>query len=107
VGIFLGAAVSNVETAGKVAPLIMPLTMISKVFVPTDGMPAVLRTISNWNPVSAAVPLSADSSATRGAPAADAAWPIAHPVIATIGRSLLLLVTFMPLAAHRFQGGAS
>jgi ABC-2 type transport system permease protein len=68
VGIFLGAAVSNVETAGKVAPLIMPLTMICKVFVPTDGMPAVLRTISNWNPVSAAVPLSADSSATRARP---------------------------------------
>ena len=33
--------------------LIFPLTFIANTFVPTTGFPAVLRTIANWNPVSA------------------------------------------------------
>jgi ABC-2 type transport system permease protein len=85
----------------------MPLTMISKVFRAHRwhaGRPAHDLQLEPRERGRAAV---RRLFGNPGAPAADAAWPIAHPVIATIGRSLLLLVTFMPLAAHRFQGGAS
>jgi len=33
--------------------VIFPLTFIANTFVPTNGFPPVLRTIANWNPVSA------------------------------------------------------
>jgi ABC-2 type transport system permease protein len=107
VGIFFGTAVKDVETAGKLGPLIMPLTMISNVFVPTAGMPLVLRVISDWNPVSSAVAASRHLFGNPGLPQHNVAWPIAHPVIATLGWSALLLLIFVPLAVRRFQSDAS
>jgi ABC-2 type transport system permease protein len=41
------------ETAAQASILIFPVTTLSNVFVPTTGMPAWLRTIADWNPVSA------------------------------------------------------
>ncbi|MGH3439158.1 MAG: ABC transporter permease, partial [Sciscionella sp.] len=55
VGVFFGLITKNEETADRLAPLVMPFTMISNTFVPTGGMPAWLRTIADWNPVSAVV----------------------------------------------------
>ena len=50
----LGMAVSGAESAqGIVFIVIFPLAFVSNVFVPTQGMPAWLATIANWNPVSA------------------------------------------------------
>ncbi|MFI6760016.1 ABC transporter permease [Micromonospora sp. NPDC050417] len=107
VGIFLGTVFRNVQTAAKLGPLVMPVTMISNVFVPTSGMPTVLRTVADWNPVSAAAgacrQLFGNQSATVSP--VDPAWPVAHPVAATIGWSVLLVVVFMPLAIRRFDSG--
>lgn len=105
VGIFLGTVIRNVQTAAKLGPLIMPVTMISNVFVPTEGMPPVLRTVADWNPVSAAVAACRQLFGNPASTSADPAWPIAHPVAATIGWSLLLLAIFMPLAIRRFDTG--
>ncbi|MFG2044483.1 ABC transporter permease [Dactylosporangium sp. NPDC048998] len=103
VGVYFGTTVKNLETAGKLGPLIMPLTMISNVFVPTQQMPLVLRVISNWNPVSCAVAACRHLFGNPGVPQGDVAWPIAHPVVATLGWSVLLLAIFVPLAVRRFQ----
>ncbi|HEY2506731.1 MAG TPA: ABC transporter permease [Streptosporangiaceae bacterium] len=54
-GVFIGLAVRTEETADELVPLIFPVTMISNTFAPTTRMPAWLRTISEWNPVSALV----------------------------------------------------
>lgn len=103
VGVYLGIVVKDIQVAARLGPLIMPVTMISNVFVPTDAMPTVLRVVADWNPVSGAVAACRLLFGNPGIPVGDVAWPIAHPVAATVGWSLLLLVIFVPLAVRRFQ----
>ncbi len=71
-------------------------------------MPTWLRTIADWNPVSATV------AATRqlfGSPAATTAghtaWPLEHPVIASLGWSLAIIAVFIPLAVRKYRTAAS
>ncbi|QDY06405.1 ABC transporter permease [Micromonospora sp. HM134] len=102
VGTYLGLAIRSATTAAALAPLTLPLTMVSNAFVPTARMPDWLRLICEWNP------LSALATATRtlfGNPVAvdpGAAWPLHHPVIASLLWAGLLLAIFVPLSAFRF-----
>lgn len=102
-GVFIGSFIKNEETAARLGPLMMPITMISNVFVPTEGMPLVLRVVADWNPVSAATVACRELFGNPGIPTGDVAWPIAHPILATVGWSVLLLLVFVPLATHRFR----
>jgi ABC-2 type transport system permease protein len=74
--------------------------MVTNVFVPTDGMPAWLRAVAEWNPISAAAAAARDlfgNAAPAGSP-----WPLHHPVLATLGWCALLLAVFAPLAVRKF-----
>ena len=53
IGMYLGLVIGNEEAAAQASVLVFPVTMLSNVFVPTSGMPAWLRAIADWNPVSA------------------------------------------------------
>jgi ABC-2 type transport system permease protein len=100
VGIYLGLVIGQEETAAQASILVFPLTMVSNVFVPTAGMPAWLRAIADWNPVSA---LAAASRQLFGNPEAPAsAWPLEHPVTASLAWTALLLAVFVPLATARY-----
>jgi ABC-2 type transport system permease protein len=101
-GIALGLAVRKPETMDAMTPLVFPLTMLGNTFVPTGGMPAWLRVIAEWNPVSAAVAACRDLFGNPGA-ASGAAWPLQHPVLATAGWSLLLLVVLVPLSTRLYR----
>lgn len=101
-GVYLGLLVRNEETADQLVPLVFPVTMVSNTFVPTAGMPVWLRTIADWNPVSAAVAACRDLFGNAGAAATSTAWPLEHPVAATLGWSVLLLAVFVPLAVARY-----
>ncbi len=101
-GVFIGLAVRNEETADQLVPLIFPLTMISNTFVPTTHMPAWLRVISNWNPVSALVAATRQLLGSVAAPGRPVARPLAHPVPATLAWAALLLALFVPLSVRRY-----
>jgi ABC-2 type transport system permease protein len=101
-GAFLGLLVKNEATADNLVPLVFPVTMVSNAFVPASGMPPWLRATADWNPVSAVVAACRSLFGNPGVPAAGTAWPLEHPVIATLSWSALLLAAFMPLAAYRF-----
>ncbi|PZG23512.1 ABC transporter permease [Nonomuraea aridisoli] len=103
IGVYIGSLVKDEEAGAKLGPVMMPVTMLSNVFVPTDGMPTVLRVIAEWNPVSAATAACRELFGNPGAPAADAAWPLAHPVLATVGWCTLLLAVLVPLTVRRFS----
>ena len=77
------------------------VTMLSNIFVPTGGMPPWLRAIADWNPVSA---LAAAARQLFGNPAgpANGAWPLEHPVTASLAWTALLLAVFVPLCAIRY-----
>jgi ABC-2 type transport system permease protein len=77
------------------------LGFVSNVFVPTAGLPAWLRVIAEWNPLSAVV------AATRqlfGTPQGGAAgtWTLEHPVVTTIGMGVVLLAVLVPVTVRRY-----
>ncbi len=100
-GIYLGLVVKNEETADQLVPLIFPISMTSNSFVPTDHMPAWLRAISDWNPVSALVAALRDLFGNPGATAR--AWPEQHAVLTTLIWSAVLLAVFVPLSVRSYR----
>lgn len=101
VGFFLGLLAGREDTAGQLSVAVLPLGMLTNVFVPAAGMPGWLRAVADWNPISAVAAACRDLFGD-GLPAAGA-WPLAHPVAATLGWSALLLAVFLPLAVRRFH----
>jgi ABC-2 type transport system permease protein len=101
VGMYLGLVIGNEEGAGQASILVFPVTMLSNVFVPTSGMPAWLRVIADWNPVSALAAAMRDLFGNPTAPA-NGAWPLLHPVVASVCWLALLLLIFVPLCAARY-----
>ena len=101
VGMYLGLVIGKEDTAAQASILVFPVTMVSNVFVPTSGMPTWLRVIADWNPVSA---LATAARHLLGSPVAPAngAWPLLHPVTASLAWTALLLVVFVPLATARY-----
>ncbi|MBC2901988.1 ABC transporter permease [Streptomyces cupreus] len=102
-GMWIGLVMPSRSATDFVGMLMFPLTMISNIFVPTEGLPAGLRLAADWNPVSAVVAAVRELFGNPVAVPADAAWPIAHPVVATLGWCLLLLVVFGPLTVAAFR----
>jgi ABC-2 type transport system permease protein len=88
--------------------VIFPLTFIANTFVPTNGFPSVLRTIANWNPVSAvtqaARQLFGNTSTAFPAPHY---WSLQHPVVYTLLWVAGLLAVFVPLSTRLYKRAAS
>ena len=107
-GACLGMVMTNVEAAQATAFMVfLPLTFVSNAFVPTNGMPDWLRTIANWNPISA---ISAACRELFGNPNPSAridVWPMQHPVLAATLWSLLFVAVFAPLGVHLYRRRAT
>ena len=79
------------------------LGFVSNVFVNTANMPAWLRTFANWNPMSAVVAAARSLFGTTQGVPAPPVWSLQHPVITTLGMSVLLLGVMVPLAVRRYS----
>jgi ABC-2 type transport system permease protein len=101
VGIYLGLVIGKEETAAQASILIFPLAMVSNVFAPTAGMPPWLRAIADWNPVSALATAARQLFGNPVGPT-NGAWPLEHPVTASLAWTALLLAVFVPLATARY-----
>ncbi|GAB2886060.1 ABC transporter permease [Streptomyces deserti] len=104
VGILLGLASQSEEAAGQLGSATFMLPLLSNAYIPTDGLPGWLRTVAEWNPISAV------STAVRdlfgNAPVPDgAAWPVAHPVAGSLVWCAVLIGVFLPLSVHRYTHG--
>jgi ABC-2 type transport system permease protein len=104
-GVYLGLALKDDKAVDNLAPLIFPVTMIANTFVPTAHMPTWLRTIANWNPISALTAACRQLFGNPGPITTHAAWPLQHPVTATLAWSAALLVIFATLSVRRFITG--
>jgi len=82
---------------------LFPIAFVSNALVPTQGMPGWLQAISDWNPVSALTSACRHLFGNPNPSGAIHAWPMQHPVVASIGWSVLLLAVFAPLATHLFR----
>jgi ABC-2 type transport system permease protein len=92
------------ESAQGVGLIILfPLAFVSNALVPTQHMPVVLRTIADWNPVSAVAAASRELFGNPNPSASIDAWPMQHPVAASLLWSAALLAVFAPLAVALYR----
>ena len=88
--------------------IIFPLTFIANTFVPIDGMPAVLKAVANWNPVSSVTQASRQLFGNTGTdPLPSSPWSLHHPILYTLIWIVGLLVVFIPLAVRQYKRAAS
>lgn len=90
-------------TSFRIAQLGMFAGFMSNAFVPTDAMTPWLRTVIEWNPVSA---LITAARSLFGTPVTEAtSLPMRHPVTATVIWAVILLAICIPITlaqrAHR------
>jgi ABC transporter DrrB family efflux protein len=104
VGTLLGVIARSPDAVqGFVFMIVFPLTFLSNAFVPATGLPDGLQQIAEWNPVSAVVAAVRTLFGNPTAIPADAPWPLAHPVVAAIAWTFLLLAVSIPLTIARFR----
>jgi ABC-2 type transport system permease protein len=103
VGIWLGMVARSPQSADVLSMLPgFLLGFISNVFVPTQGMPAWLRVVAQWNPLSAVVAAARQLfGTTQGGPVPHV-WSLQHPIPATLAMTVLLLAIFMPLSVRLY-----
>jgi ABC-2 type transport system permease protein len=105
VGVLLGSLVKTPEGVTGIAfALLFPVTFIASTFVPTSTMPGPLRTIAEWNPVTAladAVRILFGNPNTPTAPGDP--WPIAHPIAYAVIWTIGIVVVCAPLAVRLYD----
>jgi ABC-2 type transport system permease protein len=100
----LGIVSKGPESATGVGLIFLfPLAIVSNALVPTQGMPAWLQVIANWNPVSAVTAAARTLFGNPNPSAALHVWPMQHPVLAALAWSAVILLVFVPLATQLYR----
>lgn len=109
IGALIGLTVRTPEAATSGGLIwLFPLTFISNAFVDANQMPAFLRHVAEWNPFSATVQACRVlfGNLPEGFVTPDA-WPMRHPITASVLWSVLILVVFRTLAVRKYRSAAA
>ena len=109
IGALIGLSVRTPEAATSGGLIwLFPLTFISNAFVDANQMPTFLRHIAEWNPFSATVQACRElfGNLPPGFQAPDA-WPMQHPVWASLIWSVLISALFRTLAVRKYRSAAT
>ncbi|WAU80637.1 ABC transporter permease [Streptomyces sp. Qhu-G9] len=104
IGILLGLLSQSEEAAGQLGGATFILPLLSNAYIPTDNLPQWLRTLAEWNPISAVSTALRDLFGNAPVPS-DGAWPVTHPVAGSLAWCAVLIAVFMPLAVRRYAHG--
>ncbi|WP_327115280.1 ABC transporter permease [Streptomyces sp. NBC_01341] len=109
IGALIGLVVRTPEAATSGGLIwLFPLTFISNAFVDANQMPTVLRYIAEWNPFSATVQACRElfGNLPPGFVTPDA-WPMQHPILASVLWSVLIVVVFRTLAVRKYRSATA
>ncbi|MFB7271747.1 ABC transporter permease [Streptomyces sp. NPDC056244] len=107
IGALIGLSVRTPEAATSGGLIwLFPVTFISNAFVDTSGMTAWLRHIADWNPFSATVQACRVLFGNPGV-SESSAWPMEHPVLASVIWSVLIIVVFRTLAVRKYRSATA
>jgi ABC-2 type transport system permease protein len=104
IGIVLGLASRSEEAAGQLGGATFILPLLSNAYIPTDNLPGWLRTVAEWNPISAVTTALRDLFGNAPVPV-EGAWPVTHPVAGALAWCAVILAVFVPLAVRRYATG--
>lgn len=103
IGALIGLSVRTPEAATSGGLIwLFPVTFISNAFVDSSQMTPWLRHIAEWNPFSATVQACRQLFGDPGVSPADA-WPMQHPVLASVLYSILIIAIFRTLAVRKYR----
>jgi len=106
IGAAIGLLVRTTEAAQGIGfVIIFPLTFASNAFVPTQGMPAILRFIADWGPVSPAVAAVRHLFGNPNPIPEDAGWMLQHPIAGALIWCVILSVLGLSVAVWRYSKG--
>lgn len=105
IGVLMGTMLPSVEAVQGVGfTAIFPITFIASTFVPVGTLPAGLRTIAEWNPVtSMAEALRRLFGNPSGDFGSDPPWPLDHPVLYSLLWIVAIIAVCAPLAIRAYQ----
>jgi hypothetical protein len=83
--------------------ILFPLAFVSNGLVPTQRMSVVLRTIADWNPFSSVSAAARQLFHNPNPSASIHAWPMQHPLAASLIWSIALIGFFAPLATILYR----
>ncbi|MHA5049205.1 ABC transporter permease [Streptomyces sp. SD15] len=107
IGALIGLSVRTPEAATSGGLIwFFPVTFISNAFVDSSNMTPWLRHIADWNPFSATVQACRVLFGNPGVSASDA-WPMQHPVWASVIYSVLIIVVFRTLAVRKYRSATA
>ncbi|WP_374970926.1 ABC transporter permease [Terrabacter sp. BE26] len=102
-GILVGSAMHSVEAVnGLMFTTIFPVTFLANTFAPTEAMTPWLRSVAEWNPISALVQAMRELWGNVPPAPPTAAWPLQHAVLVSVGWSLLITAVVAPLAIRAY-----
>jgi ABC transporter DrrB family efflux protein len=100
----LGIVSKGPESAQSLGLIVLfPLAIVSNALVPTQRMPLWLRTIADWNPVSAVASAVRNLFGNPNPSIGLHAWPMEHPVWAALLWSAAILAVAAPLAVSLYR----
>ncbi|MER6530316.1 ABC transporter permease [Streptomyces sp. NPDC001508] len=107
IGALIGLSVRTPEAATSGGLIwLFPVTFISNAFVDSSQMTPWLRHIAEWNPFSAIVQACRQLFGDPGV-SASSAWPMQHPVWASLIYSILIIVVFRTLAVRKYRSATA
>ncbi|WP_030760095.1 ABC transporter permease [Streptomyces griseus] len=107
IGALIGLSVRTPEAATSGGLIwLFPVTFVSNAFVNPEQMASWIRPIAEWNPFSATVQACRELFGNPGVVQSDA-WPMQHPVWASLLWSLLIVAVFRTLAVRKYRSAAA
>ena len=107
IGALIGLSVRTPEAATSGGLIwLFPVTFISNAFVDTSNMTPWLRHVADWNPFSATVQACRVLFANPGQSPSDA-WPMQHPVWASLIYSILIIAIFRTLSVRKYRSATA
>ncbi|AVH56826.1 MULTISPECIES: ABC transporter permease [Streptomyces] len=107
IGALIGLSVRTPEAATSGGLIwLFPVTFISNAFVDSSNMTPWLRHIADWNPFSAIVQASRELFGNPGVSTSDA-WPMQHPIVASVIYSVLIIAIFRTLAVRKYRSATA
>jgi ABC-2 type transport system permease protein len=106
---YVGLLISTPEVVNNASFIVIfPITFVANTFVPSENLPPVLRTIAEWNPVSAVAQAARElfGNIDPTAPPPDV-WSLQNPVLYTLIWIAIILAIFVPLAVRQYKRAAT
>ncbi|WP_053753593.1 ABC transporter permease [Streptomyces sp. MMG1533] len=107
IGAVIGLSVRTPEAATSGGLIwLFPVTFISNAFVDSSRMTPWLRHVADWNPFSATVQACRVLFGNPGVSTSEA-WPMEHPVWASLLYSILIIAIFRTLAVRKYRSATA